>query len=693
MQSNALQKFLEYKRQRESSPAEPEDANAQLLQKRTESLKQKVLFKALAPPPTFIQKPIRIIEPEVPLFSPVPDLRVESSSKTVLSLELYTKEDLIARSNTYLLEPVKEAILNAAGIFCKESNGWVIPIKMYQCLKRNLDPIRGIVINEVPDFVVRALADNRPLSTKKWQFDYANDLPKSASDLPEALLSKLYDFQIEGVNFALSHYGRALIGDEMGVGKTIQAIAAAYAYVEEWPVLVICPASIKLNWRDEFLRWVPGLERKDFYILKNKRTMKNSSKVWISSYNMAMLLDGMLCSKILNVVIADECHYLKNYNAKRTKNILPILQRARRVILLSGTPVMSRPAELFTQLSAIRPDIFFSFKVFADRYCDPKVLFTHTDYSGSSNIKELYTLISNTVMIRRLKSDVMSQLPAKLRQKIEIPVNSEHCRSIRKLYFEVKKKKEFFKDVAVTDVGAQNVDMAAKKMETDMFMSKAYMLTSKAKIRGVAEYVSYLIQSECKFIIFAHHLEMLDAIQEQVIKESVKFIRIDGSTTSENRYKGVQAFQNNKECMVAVLSILAAGQGLTLTAASTVVVAEMAWSPGVMIQAEDRAHRIGQVKSVNVHYLFGPGTLDEYIWPKIQEKLNIVSGTLDNNQNKALDSLINPECKIGMGDFEADDQFLNELEDFSKGGSVELEEFEYDDDEENEGAPEGDEDQ
>ncbi|OMJ91158.1 hypothetical protein SteCoe_6326 [Stentor coeruleus] len=665
MQSTALQKFWEYKKRKESDTGLPSQSPYDILKARTEALKRKIIYKEL--PPSLPIKLPQKKKPEVeePLFGPSTEPKNDIPGKTKVSLELYSKEDILAKVNVYVAGQLKEALQNAAGIFCKESLGWIIPVKMYQCLRRNLDNLKGVVVLDIPDFVVRALADNRPISTKKWQFDYTDEVPKTADVLPPEFLAKMYAFQIEGVNFALAHFGRALIGDEMGVGKTIQAIAAAYAYVDEWPVLVICPASIKLNWRDEFLKWVPGLEKKDFYVVKSKKTMKNSAKVWIASYNMAMLLDALLCSKVLNVVIADECHYLKNYNAKRTKNILPILQRARRVLLLSGTPVMSRPAELYTQLSAIRPDVFFNFKVFADRYCDPKVLFTHTDYSGSSNIKELHTLISNTVMIRRLKADVMSELPEKVRQKIEIPVVADYCRSIRKLYFEVKKKKEFFKDVAVSDVGANDVEIAAKKMETDMFMSKAFMLTSKAKMKGVAEYVSYLIQSECKFIIFAHHLDMLDAIQEQVIKENVKFIRIDGSTSSEGRYRGVQAFQNNKDCLVAVLSILAAGQGLTLTAASTVVIAEMAWCPGVMIQAEDRAHRIGQVKSVNIHYLFGPSTLDEYIWPKIQEKLNIVSGTLDNNQNKAVESLINPECKIGMGDFEVNDDMLNELQDFA----------------------------
>jgi SWI/SNF-related matrix-associated actin-dependent regulator 1 of chromatin subfamily A len=677
MQATALQRFLEYKQQLEAKDL-PVSKDEDLLTQRNEVLKRKILYKE-APIKTLI--PVRQVaapEPDEPLFEPLPEGKADQGNKIIIKLELYSKDDILAKSNVFIAGSVRDAILNAAGIYCKENCGFILPVKMYQCLKKNLDQIKGVTLQEIPDFVVRALADNRPISTKKWQFDYADEIPKSTEILPEFILSKLYAFQLEGVNFALGHFGRALIGDEMGVGKTIQAIAAAYCYMDEWPVLIICPASIKYNWRDEFMRWIPTLEKKDFYILKSKRTMKNSAKVWIASYNMAMLLDEMLCSKILNVVIADECHYLKNYNAKRTKNILPILQRARRVLMLSGTPVMSRPAELFTQLAAIRPDVFFSFKVFADRYCDPKVLFTHTDYSGSSNIKELFTLISNTVMIRRLKSDVMAQLPAKLRQKIEIPVVAEHCRSIKKLYYEVKKKKEFFKDIAVSDVGANDVELAAKKMETDMFMSKAYMLTSKAKMKGVAEYVSYLIQSECKFIIFAHHLEMLDAIQEQVIKENVKFIRIDGSTSSDGRYRGVQAFQNNKDCLVAVLSILAAGQGLTLTAASTVVIAEMAWAPGVMIQAEDRAHRIGQVKSVNIHYLFGPNTLDEYIWPKIQGKLNIVTGALDNHKNVAVESLIHPQYKIGMGDFEVEDDILNELGEFdldneSEGGAEEEE--------------------
>lgn len=119
------------------------------------------------------------------------------------------------------------------------------------------------------------------------------------------------------------------------------------------------------------MHWLPELEARDFYLLESKRSMNNSAKVWFTSYHMATLLEPFLTTKIFNVVIVDESHFLKNYNAKRTKFIVPILHRAKRVILLSGTPVLSKPAEIFTQLSALRPDIFSSFRAFAERYCDP----------------------------------------------------------------------------------------------------------------------------------------------------------------------------------------------------------------------------------------------------------------------------------------------------------------------------------
>lgn len=613
---------------------------------REEALKRKAIFLqnlASTPPGKLELSDLPTYFPpshsHSPPHSQSPDPKINPLMQPHIALEIYSKNEILLKSNINLPIQFKTSIQSLSGQKNPQKDGWLIPFSSYEELKKTLQNLGNSTFEDIPKFVIQAMRENcNMLESNLWK-----NLSKSVKTLeciPSGTLSKLFDFQLKGVEFVLERHGRALIGDEMGVGKTIQAIAAASAYIEEWPLLVICPASIKLIWRDELIKWA-GLERKDIYLLDSKKKENSSAKVWIASYTMASNLDSLLKQKVFDVIIADECHYLKNFQAKRTKNLVPILQRSKRVILLSGTPLISRPAELFTLLVSLRPNIFKSFKDFANRYCNPKRFMGRMDYSGNSHTKELHALLSSTVMIRRLKCDVLTQLPPKLRQKIEIPVCHEHCTEIRKIYSEIRESKSLFSEVTLTPT------------EVKSFISEAYVLTCKAKAKGVCEYIAYLIQNECKFLVFGHHLEMLNSIENQVKKSEIGYIRIDGSTSLEKRNRFVEEFQNNKSCMVGILSILAAGVGLTLTAASTVVMAEMAWSPGVMIQAEDRVHRIGQAKSVNIHYLFGPATLDEYIWPKIHDKLNIITDTLDNSRNSSTASLMHPECKVGVGDFDS----------------------------------------
>ena len=157
------------------------------------------------------------------------------------------------------------------------------------------------------------------------------------------------------------------------------------------------------------------------------------------------------------------------------------------------------------------------------------------------------------------------------------------------------------------------------------------MLSAEAKTQGVKEYIHYLLDNKCKFLVFAHHKLMLDAIEEEVIKMKIDYIRIDGKVKLEKRQESVNKFQTDETCLVAILSITACYTGITLTAASTVVFSELHMTPAVMIQAEDRAHRIGQEhECVNIHYLYGPDTLDEVLFKMLNQKQNIFSNTLDN---------------------------------------------------------------
>lgn len=566
------------------------------------------------------------------------NLRQYFEGKITLLLDIFDR-DRFRVKGINIPEDIIQIVDSFGGKLLNESNSWTVPLSNYYRFRAEIYRRSTAEINDIPRFVI--LLMQNPNSSMKTNYTKQYEKVPSLESLPYELKTKMYPFQRDGVRFVISKHGRVLIGDEMGVGKTVQAIASAFLYFDEWPVLVICPASLKFNWRDEFMKWLPQLKRNHFFIVESGRKPQSDAKVWIVSYTMATSQHTLMSTHNFGVIIADECHYLKSYTAQRTKAIIPILQASRRVILLSGTPMISRPSEIYNILTALRPDIFRSFFEFANRYCGPKKLLSHTDFSGISHAKELYSILNSCLMIRRLKSDVLSELPAKIRQKVEIPAETQQCKAIRKIY----------SDVATSKANS------LPPLEGNQFINQAYLLTCKAKITGVCDYINYLLECECKFIVFAHHIEMMNAIQEKVEGGKVKFIRIDGKTQAEKRQDLVNEFQSNKDCKVAILSILAAGVGITLTAASLVVIAEMAWSPSVMVQAEDRAHRVGQTKSVNIHYLFGPATLDEYIWPKIQAKLSVISKALDNDCNPENYSLFNPECKLGFGDFDTEDLY------------------------------------
>jgi SWI/SNF-related matrix-associated actin-dependent regulator 1 of chromatin subfamily A len=222
-------------------------------------------------------------------------------------------------------------------------------------------------------------------------------------------------------------------------------------------------------------------------------------------------------------------------------------------------------------------------------------------------------------------------------------------------------------------------------------MAEIYKLTGLAKMKGITAYIKDLIDAEVKFLIFAHHNVVMNAIEKVLIRQKVDYIRIDGSVNGQERFKLVERFQRNEECMVALLSINAASTGLTLTAASMVVFAELTWTPAIMIQAEDRVHRIGQEDNrVDVYYLYGKDTLDDYIFSKLDQKLIIVSTTLDDkkermdlndklrkgneHKKKALEVLtqVTDECSSNTSDNDSDEQSTNVNDLFSCSTEVDV---------------------
>ena len=572
--------------------------------------------------------------------------------------------------------------------FVQEIKEWTLPFTNYISLFNTLMNLGEFKLNPIPANTIDIMFEkrltqlkflNQPDNNSKskkvtYIIDYTEDSINSPklNDLPKTLLKNLYRFQKQGIIFGIKKFSRLLIADEMGVGKTVQAIGLSCLYQKDWPVLVICPSSLKFAWRDEINLWLSEiLEKDDVQVIRHsKNEFKLDKKYYIISYDLSVRMIDKIIEKKFNYIIADEAHYLKSKSAKRTMCLTPILQRSKRVVLLTGTPILAKPMEIYPLLHILRPDKFKGFKEFGTRYCDPKMLpYGLIDWSGSSNSRELNSIL-NRLMIRRLKKDVLSQLPPKKRQKIEIATDSK---VIKKLKIFMEKSSKKFEELLGTQIeldklgidlnelnpdkekekntekNKENKDISEEKEDTILNkFNKAYSMTGEAKLPGIKDYVNYLVDNSCKFLIFAHHTEVLDAIEDEIIQDKIGYIRIDGKVQIEKRQELVNKFQTDEECLVAILSITACATGLTLTKASTVVFAELHFTPSIMIQAEDRAHRIGQdAGCVNIHYLVGEDTLDVLLFRKLNEKQNIVSTTLDNKSK----DLNVTKIKEQVGDF------------------------------------------
>ncbi|XP_041366141.1 SWI/SNF-related matrix-associated actin-dependent regulator of chromatin subfamily A-like protein 1 [Gigantopelta aegis] len=489
-------------------------------------------------------------------------------------------------------------------VYDPSSRKWSFKLEEYHKLLSAVEALKPHVsIEPLPKAVLQIFS-----SQLRGEYTDCHIAAADLSKVDQGLVDSLMPFQREGVDFAISKNGRILLADDMGLGKTIQAIAVADFYRSSWPLLVVCPSSVRFDWAQQIRRWLPKLDPQLINVVINGKASSTSGLVNITSYDLMARKAQELREKRFQIIIMDECHFLKNYKTVRTKSAMPILQNAKHVLLLSGTPALSRPLELFTQISAVTP-FMFKFHDFGVRYCDGKQNPWGWDFTGSSNMKELQLLLEEKIMIRRQKKDVLKQLPAKVRQMVLLDPQS--------LVVHKNLKK------ASSVMNLKNL----KGMERRGALLEYFHHTCTAKVKAVRDYILDLLEGDKKMLVFAHHQEMLAAVEEAIsaFKGEVQYIRIDGRTSSEQRNIVCQKFQTNPDVKVAILSITAANAGINLSSASLVIFAELFWNPGILVQAEDRAHRLGQEDSVNVHYLVAQGTADDFIWPLVQTKLDVLS--------------------------------------------------------------------
>jgi len=465
------------------------------------------------------------------------------------------------------------------------SNEWTIREDEYMAIRKILRS-HGFVFGDIPRGVLDA-------SRRRHE--------GSGFELIGSVYDMLLPFQREGVLRVLEMGGRAILADDMGLGKTIQALAVSYYYRSEWPLLIIAPASLLEDWVDACKR----------FLHVNAKIIKKSGEeegeAWIASYE--TVTAGVQMMSGIKVVVVDECHYLKGMDSKRTKAIVPLLQKASRALMLSGTPAISRPLELYPILLALDKTMFPRFNEYGVRYCNGRKVGNWYDYKGCSNAEELNYVLKKCFMIRRTKDEVLSQLPAKSRRQVYL----QCCR------MQHEQQKELLSDDVDSSVVVQYREAVGLKMNQ------------------VKEYLGTVVKSGVKFVVFCHHIEMIDGLNVFFESLGVVMIRIDGATPSSSRHLLVKKYQEDDEVRVALLSITACSTGLTLTAGKLVVFAELYWNPGVLLQAEDRIHRIGQKSNVDVVYLVAKGTIDEYVWPKLLSKLNVLESLgIGRNQFRSI---------------------------------------------------------
>lgn len=464
-----------------------------------------------------------------------------------------------------------------------------------------------------------------------------------------------YPYQQDGIRFGLEHK-RIIIGDEPGLGKTLQSIGIVDT-ANAYPCLVICPSSLKINWQREFGKFTD----KSALVLDNAVRTTWSYLLTMGMHQVAIvnyeslrkyfvwdikggknfrLKDVVFCPQIrmFKSIIIDESHRVKDPSAQQTIFTKGLSVGKEWIILLSGTPVVNRPEDLISQLSIMnRLSEFGGRAQFMADYCtDPRDKMAEPAVSLSVLSRQLY----DTCMIRREKAKVLPQLPDKTRVDLYVEISNapEYNLAAADLAEYLRQYKE-----------CSDWEIRRKmRMEALVRFMTLRSLATMGKIPQAVDFIRTFLDSGKKLIVFCSLHDIVDELK----KAFPKSVTVTGRDNPVNKQAAVDAFQNNPGILLIICSIKAAGVGLTLTAASDVAFVELAWTYADCCQCEDRAHRIGQKDNVTCYYLLGRGTIDHTIYSLIHRKKSIANQIMNTDD-----------------DIPTDEMYFNELvETFLKSG-------------------------
>lgn len=468
----------------------------------------------------------------------------------------------------------------------------------------------------------------------------------------------LKKFQAEGVRFLEKMNGRCLVADEQGTGKTV--VVTAYAHKNnKMPMLIICPNSLKFNWRNEIVAMtgnqykinIVGNTYSAKALAERKVTHPNVtySKTPVSGHDIYIINFDIVGRNLaaliglgLKFVAVDESQKIKNSKAERTKSVVSLVtgmtsknkQPSRigpeieSVVFMSGTPQVNRPVELWTTVNTLAPwvDEFSKFNKFAFKFCGARHNGYGWDFTGSSNHQDLHNLLVNNIMIRRLKKDVLSELPPKVVCNVPLEFDRAKYDQVARGFDGIDWKS------AIETIVAFGGNPPSSSDEI-VAIQKLREIAAMSKLAATVEWIKDHCETNPKLVVFAHHRNVIDYIKKHLVNDREfqgEVVTITGSDTNDERAEAVQRFQNDPKVKVVIVGITAGGFGLTLTAANSVAFVQLPWSPGEFDQCSDRVHRVGQTaSSVNIYVLVAENTIEEAIAGMIANKKLVFDAVID----------------------------------------------------------------
>jgi SWI/SNF-related matrix-associated actin-dependent regulator 1 of chromatin subfamily A len=415
---------------------------------------------------------------------------------------------------------------------------------------------------------------------------------------------------------------RFILADDMGLGKTTSTIIAALETGVK-KILIVCPASLKINWERE----IANYSDRSVFIAEGKKYSTEADFVIVNYDILKNFHDpkdkenSLLVQSNFELVILDEAHMISNAQAQRTKIINNFAKDTKRVWLLTGTPMTSRPMNYYNLLNIIESPVAQNWMAYAIRYCQGYQFTAGKrkvwNVTGASNLEELRDRTSKQIL-RRLKEDVLD-LPDKIITPVYLRTSSKEYKDLMGEYYDWLENKK---------------DEASSLTIQFSKIMKVRKVIANEKVKQTIEFAENIIDQGKKVIIFTNFTDTLQLIHNHFGKESVY---LDGSCNKVQRQFAVDQFQENEKIKVFVGNLKAAGVGLTLTSAEVVIMNDLSFVPAEHAQAEDRAYRYGQKNNVLVYYPIFENTIEGVIYNILNTKKKIIGTVMGDQVSDSVD--------------------------------------------------------